>query len=143
LAKYITEIIEKGLENVKDNGGDTSSQVALINKLVELIKIETKEADFDALSVDERAEQLLALLNKTNTIYALDEKAEIVRPETSLAISSLFTGAIHEPSMFSELKKEIFSCDKIDMLVSFIKWSGFTLLLSISIPKNCKLSSVP
>ena len=129
LAKYISEIIEKGLENVKDNGGDIESQVTLINKLIEIIKIETKEADFDALSVDERAEQLLALLNKTNTIYALDEKAEIVRPETSLAISSLFTGAVHEPSMFSELKKEILSCDKIDMLVSFIKWSGLRLII--------------
>ncbi|MDD4699077.1 MAG: DUF3427 domain-containing protein [Oscillospiraceae bacterium] len=129
LAKYITEIIEKGLENVKDNGGDIESQVTLINKLIELIRMETKEADFDVLSVDERAEQLLALLNKANTIYAIDEKAEIVRPETSLAISSLFTGAVHEPSMFSELKKEILSCDKIDMLVSFIKWSGLRLII--------------
>ena len=129
LAKYISEIIEKGLENVKDNGGDVESQVTLTNKLVELIRLETKEADFDALSVDERAEQLLALLNKTNTIYALDEKAEVVRPETSLAISSLFTGAVHEPSMFSELKKEILSCDKINMLVSFIKWSGLRLIM--------------
>lgn len=27
LSKYVAEIVEKGLENVKDNGGDLSSQV--------------------------------------------------------------------------------------------------------------------
>lgn len=129
LAKYISEIIEKGLDNVKDNGGDTLAQVALVNKIVSTIKDETGEADFDTMSVDERAEQLLALLDKKNNIYALNEKADIVRPETSISQSSLFTGAIHEPQMFTELKKEIVSCNRIEMLVSFIKWSGLRLII--------------
>ena len=129
LAKYISEIIEKGLENVKDNGGDTLAQIALANKIVATVKEETKEASFDILSVDERAEQLLALLDKNNSIYSINKKAEIVRPETSIAQSSLFTGAFHEPQMFTELKKEIVSCNRIDMLVSFIKWSGLRLIM--------------
>ena len=113
LAKYIAEVVEQGLNNVKDNGGDLNTQVELVNRIVSTIKNETKEADFDALSVAERAEQLLALFDKQNSILALDEKANIIRPETSIAQSSLFTGAIHEPQMFTELKKEIVSCNKI------------------------------
>ncbi len=129
LAKYVTEIITKGLDNVKDNGGDLFRQVEFANKIVSLIRSETAESYFDGLRVDSRAEQLLALIDKKNSRFAVNEKAEIVRPQTSLAQSSLFTGAIHEPQMVNELKKEIVSCDRIDMLVSFIKWSGLRLLM--------------
>jgi len=129
LAKYVAEIVERGLDNLRDNGGDLNAQVALANQIITTIKAETNEADFDLLSVAERAEQLLALFDKQNSIWALDEKAPVVRPETSIAQSSLFTGAAHEPQMYSELKKEIVSCNRIDMLVSFIKWSGLRLIM--------------
>ena len=105
LAKYVAEIVENGLNNVKDNGGNLTSQIELVNRIVSTIMTETKEADFDTLSVAERAEQLLALFDKKNNVLALDERAEIIRPETSTSQSSLFTGAIHEPQMFTELKK--------------------------------------
>lgn len=129
LAKYIAEVVEKWLDNVADNGGDVSSQVALANRIISTIITETKENELDEMTVAERAEQLLALFDKKNSILSLDEKAEIIRPETSIAQSSLFTGAIHEPQMFTELKKEIISCNRIDMLVSFIKWSGLRLIM--------------
>ena len=133
LAKYIAEVIEKGLEYIKDAGGGICEQVNLANQLVRIVEQKTKEPSFSLLSVDQnierKAEQLLAFLERENSIYAIDEKAEIIRPETSIAQSSLFTGAIHEPQMYTELKKEIISCDCIDMLVSFIKWSGLRLIV--------------
>ncbi len=129
LAKYVAAVVEKGLENVQDNGGDVNSQVELVNRIVSTIIAETSEAGFDELTVAERAEQLLALLDRQNSMFALDEKAEIIRPVTSIAQSSLFTGAVHEPQMYTELKKEIVTSDRIDMLVSFIKWSGLRLIM--------------
>lgn len=129
LAKYIYEIVEEGLQNVKDKYGDIESQVEFINKIINAIAAELGDDAVDMLSVDRRAEQLLALLSKKNNIHSINKKIDVVRPETSIAQSSLFTGAIHEPSMFSELKKEILSCDRIDMLVSFIKWSGLRLII--------------
>ncbi len=129
LAKYVAAVVEKGLENVQDNGGDVNSQVEMVNRIVSTIIAETSEGTFDELSVAERAEQLLALLDRQNSMLALDEKAEIIRPVTSIAQSSLFTGAVHEPQMYTELKKEIVTSDRIDMLVSFIKWSGLRLIM--------------
>lgn len=129
LSKYLTEVVEKGLDNIIDNGGDVSSQIELVNKIVSAIKDETGENDFCEMSVSKRAEQLLSLYDKKNNLLAIDEKTKITRPETSISQSSLFTGAIHEPQMFTELKKEIVSSDRIDMLVSFIKWSGLRLIM--------------
>lgn len=129
LAKYIAEVVEKGLDNVADNGGDVHAQVALANRIISTIIHETKENELGEMTVAEQAEQLLSLFDKKNSILALNEKAAIIRPETSIAQSSLFTGAIHEPQMFTELKKEIISCNRIDMLVSFIKWSGLRLII--------------
>ena len=130
LSQYLADVVQKGLDNVLDNGGDISAQIALINQIVNLIQNTTKEADFATLGVDQRAEQLLALLRETDSRLAVGKTAtDLSRPETSIAQSSLFTGAIHEPQMYTELKKEIVSADRIDMLVSFIKWSGLRLLM--------------
>lgn len=129
LSRYVTEIIEKSLDNVKDQGGDLQAQVDVTNKIVQILAAATGDDEYDLLSVDARSQQLMALLSKQNSVYALQEKIKIIRPETSIAQSSLFTGSIHEPSMYSELKKEIVSADRIDMLVSFIKWSGLRLIM--------------
>ena len=130
LAQYLADVVQKSLDNVLDNGGDISAQIALTNQIVALIQSTTKESDFAALGVDQRAEQLLALLREADPRLAVGKTAsDLSRPETSIAQSSLFTGAIHEPQMYTELKKEIVSADRIDMLVSFIKWSGLRLLM--------------
>ena len=130
LTQYLADVVQKGLDNVLDNGGDISAQIALTNQIVALIQSTTKESDFAALGVDQRAEQLLALLREADPRLAVGKTAsDLSRPETSIAQSSLFTGAIHEPQMYTELKKEIVSADRIDMLVSFIKWSGLRLLM--------------
>lgn len=129
LAQYVSEVVQKGLEQLIDQGGDLASQVELVNKMIHMIKAETQETEFDAMAIAKRAEQLMALLNPKNSMVGFGERRELVRPETSIAQSSLFTGSVHEPQMYSEFKKEIATCDRIDMLVSFIKWSGLRLLM--------------
>lgn len=133
LAKYVAEVTEKGLTAFLSNDDEKLiRQVKLVNKIIDLITVDTGDEDFTSMFVAEssttkRAELLLSLFKKGNSIPGLTSNV-FPRPETSLAQSSLFTGAVNEPHMFNELKKEILSCDRIDMLVSFIKWSGLRLI---------------
>ena len=45
LTRYFSEVIEKGLDNIVDNGGDIQDQIELINKLVTTIQMETKQVE--------------------------------------------------------------------------------------------------
>lgn len=128
LSKYIAEIAEKGLMQVQ--GDDISGQISLTNKIISVITEATGDDEFDGSSVEKKAQQLLAVVKKQNNIAAVTDKIDIPRPETSLSASSLFTGSLNEPSMMTELKKEICSADRVDMLVSFIKWSGLRLIIN-------------
>ena len=121
LAQYVGEVVEKALYQLKDEGCSLNDQVKFVNQLVAEISHETADPEYDAMAVAEKAEELLAVMDRKDGIQAIDSKKEMVRPETSIAKSSLFTGAVHEPQMYTELKKEIVSCNRIDMLVSFIK----------------------
>lgn len=125
LSKYVKNVVEQSLQSISDNG--VEQQLALVNKVISAIQAETNNNITELELADNQ--QLLSVINKTNTAQAVNKNIKPIRPVTSIAQSSLFTGAVHEPQMFSELKKEIFSCDRIDMLVSFIKWSGLRLLI--------------
>lgn len=131
IAKYLAEVIEQSLNDVaevSDEDEMIARQINVANKIVSLINQETGIEDYLELGVDEQAKVLYSVKNRINTALAIDERHPIIKPESSIAISSLFTGAVHEPTLYSEFNKEIASCDEIDMLVSFIKWSGLRLI---------------
>lgn len=75
LAQYLADVVQKALDNVIDNGGDVSAQIALTNQIVDLIQTTTKEDDFASMSVDQRAEQLLALLRENDSRLLLGKTA--------------------------------------------------------------------
>ena len=124
LSRYIAEETKKALSLIEEEHGKVEKQVELVNRILHLLP---KRADSD---IDGEPRLLVEFLSEKDAALSLGRKAgDTLRPETSIAISSLLTGAEHEPAMFTELKKEIASADRIDMLVSFIKWSGLVLIL--------------
>lgn len=138
LADYLADIIKAGLDDVAEKNDESkkiSSQIELVNQIIDTISKNTKEDIYSSEVVGKEAEQLLALLDQKDPSLVVSKGGkgktakDMIRPETSIAQSSLFTGDEKEPQIQSEFKKEIASADRIDFLVSFIKWSGLIPLL--------------
>lgn len=142
LAQYVAGVIEYRLTTLKDNGGEVTDQIDLVNRMINLMvaapgNIDKDDDDLKQQMISQTGELLLAVVEKQNNAAGLKDKLKLARPITSIAQSSLFTGAVHEPSMYMELKKEILSADRIDILVSFIKWSGLRLIYDELLESTC------
>ncbi|QJC56231.1 hypothetical protein HC248_01533 [Polaromonas vacuolata] len=57
--------------------------------------------------------------------------ADVVMPATGLRHPWLFTSARNDPSLLNELRAELRTVDRVDILVSFITWSGVRKLLDV------------
>ena len=132
LSTYISLVTKKALRAIREMNDDDKlgilEQIKLCNQIIEVLSKNLEKEQFDSLKISEDGEILLSVYNKLNNVRALRSIKEI-RPATSIAQSSLFTGSHYEPNMLSELRKEILTSDHIDMLVSFIKWSGIRCIL--------------
>ena len=130
LTQYIAEITKTALKYVRDEITEPQEyllkQVELCNDIIELLKQKLNENEFEELKITDSAEVLTYVYDRMNNP---NFKNQVIRPETSISRTSLFTGARKEPNLQEEIKREIFSADEICMLVSFIKWSGLRTIL--------------
>ena len=127
LGQMLTEKTKKA--NSETDNDRTDTLVTMINKIISVIDEEQPGVNLKGKIVSEECKQLTQV-GFDNVISLKEHRPQIERPETSLSISSLFTGSsANEPKMFNELRKEIASADKIILLVSFIKNSGLRLIL--------------
>ena len=68
-------------------------------------------------------------LSRLLAIHAAPPEISLERPDTPLARSALLTGTRLDPSLGSQLRKEIATADRVDILCSFVKWSGLRVIL--------------
>lgn len=119
-AAFVARVLEQALREETD----VERRFALCNRILKMV---SSEPERDHLHVH----QLVAspkplLLEVTPPNYGAEG---IPRPHTPLGESSLFTGSPQEPQLVHELIEEMRSSDEVDVLVSFIKWSGLRLLM--------------
>ena len=130
LTQYIANITKTALKYIRDDIKDSNEyllkQIEICNDIIELLKEKLQDKEFEELKINESAEVLTYVYSRMNNT---NFNNEIIRPETSISRTSLFTGSKREPNLNEEMKKEIASADEICMLVSFIKWSGLRTIL--------------
>jgi superfamily II DNA or RNA helicase len=116
LAQYLTDHIRKAFSSFPQ-AERLARQFELANKILLLLSENAPEAFLRDQSRLLRAELLLAL-----------SSGSIQRADTPLSTSCLMTGTRQDPTLVSQLRKEIASADRVDILCSFIKWGGVRIL---------------
>lgn len=121
LAQYLERLIASSLALYR--GSDAADkQHQLVDRIIETISKALTDQESTELSIATPLQRLLAI-HQAVVNQAVD------RPDSPLSRSSLFTGTRLDASLGSQLRKEIATCDRVDILCSFIKWSGLRVLL--------------
>jgi superfamily II DNA or RNA helicase len=107
-------------------------QRKVVNRVIATLTEEMGADWGEAMSLVDPLRRLLA-------IHRQPQSESAARPDTPLARSALLTGTRLDPSLALQLQKEIASADRVDVLCSFIKWSGLRLVL----PDLQRLASTP
>ena len=119
-ASFVAKVLEQALREESDS----ALRVALCNKILDIVAVEPGRNHLQKHRLVSRQKPVLLEITPPN--YG---QSGIPRPQTPLVESSLFTGSPQEPQLVHELLEEMRSADAVDILVSFIKWSGLRLLM--------------
>jgi superfamily II DNA or RNA helicase/HKD family nuclease len=120
-AQFVNQLLRQALRIVSPEG-----RLPLLNRLIELLAAQ------DGLDYLERRRLLSekrSVLTEVAPGRAGLSRAETPRPVTPLNSSALLTGQGEDPPLDHELRAEMESADRVEILVSFIKWSGLRLLI--------------
>ncbi len=117
LARLLPDLLEEAAD-AEDDIAREQRELALINRLLTHLR----RGDAPA---GEWTAPVLAL----RSIYR--GNARPAQPPTGLLAPWLFTAGRADPSLFAELRAELSSADHVDIVVSFITWSGLRKLLDV------------
>ncbi|MET3731992.1 DUF3427 domain-containing protein [Moheibacter stercoris] len=128
LSKHLSSTIKRALEFVNGEN-QLELQIVIANKIIQFLKEELLKEDFNNDLIEVEGEILKAVFTKVDAHFSdFDLHLKEITPYTRLTHSELFTGGNVGLSLESELKKEILSANRIDLLVSFIKFKGIIIL---------------
>ncbi|MFI1211964.1 DUF3427 domain-containing protein [Streptomyces sp. NPDC020802] len=118
LARHIAETVGRRLSRLPHD-----KQVAAANQVLKSLAESAPSPDDEAVGVIvDGPRQLLTLAEQEAPgVYAL-------RPLTPLSETSLITNASDDPSLGAELRAELATADRIDLLCAFVKWYGIRVL---------------
>jgi len=131
ITRHLAQLLGSVLGQLAKNE-EVSEQLTLANEVIAYLQEKS-----DVLAAGSRLEpegqMLRAVLPRLQLPLAaqpdLSKHLDGLEPALRFSQSDLFSGGNSELSLEAELKKEIATADRIDFIVSFVKWSGLRLLL--------------
>lgn len=121
IAQHLERLLASSLSTLR--GQDAADrQRRIVDRVIATLVEELGDDWSERFNLADPLRRLLA-------IHARPRDAADLRPDTPLARSALLTGTRIDPSLASQLSKEFAAADRVDILCSFIKWSGIRLLL--------------
>ena len=122
LAQYVEHVLAGALGRFR--GEDSADrQRRIVNRLLATLREELGAESVDNAGLADPLRRLLV-------VHPPSEGRLAARPDTPLSRSALLTGTKLDPSLASQLRKEIATADRVDVLCSFIRWSGLRLIIS-------------
>jgi superfamily II DNA or RNA helicase len=137
LSRHFASVLERVLHMASgDDDERVTQQVDICNALLDHLHKQIADWGRDPAraslvaesQIPAPARHLLSISQKNLGVGAKPEPP--LRPDAPLSTGCLLTGTSKEPSLESQLRKELATCDRLDILCSFIKWSGIRLLES-------------
>lgn len=116
------------LQALRSITGDdpTPSQLALANAVLALLEREAPDSGIDhSDQVEAPLRELLAVLERTS---GPAQPMAPPRPRIPLSTSDLLVNGPHDLRLGTELQLELASADRVDVLCSFLKWSGLRIV---------------
>ncbi len=122
LSKYLGDVAKKSLRIIKNL--DLEKQIDICNNIIDYLSKAADDEDIKYDDINKNGELLLSVQSKKNKSRLKSN----IRPITPISQSFLFTNSNNEPDLVGELKREILTSDSIDIIVSFIRWTGIRLI---------------
>ncbi|GAC1445785.1 MAG: DEAD/DEAH box helicase [Chloroflexota bacterium] len=124
LTRHVSHAVDRAL---RAPGLELGQRVALCNRLLDEI---AQSGPTGAVTPGDRVPsptELLTAIRPPTT--GQSRRMAFPRPETPVSEDALFVNAPHEPSLARELRTELLSADRVDLLCAFIVWSGIRIVL--------------
>ncbi|MEZ4328821.1 MAG: DEAD/DEAH box helicase family protein [Polyangiales bacterium] len=124
LARHVAHFAAARLSSLKgkDDHDRTAKQIELTNQLLALVAGLGGDVDTNDHVL---AERLLQVRHKEQLRLGA---AKLMRPTIPLRYSDLIVNGPKDLRVGHEIERELASADRVDVLVSFVKWSGFVEL---------------
>ncbi|MEU1369482.1 DUF3427 domain-containing protein [Streptomyces sp. NPDC005803] len=116
LSRHIAEVVRRVLQ-----GLTPAEQVVAANHILESLNTVEGSTEWVDLVVDGPRQLLAVAEQEAPGVYA-------IRPATPLSETALITNAPEDPSLGFELRAELATADRVDLLCAFVKWHGLRVL---------------